>query len=479
MLKRLRRKKTAKWIWIILATLVLPAFILWGSGSLIRSKQESTYAGQIFGRKIGLQEYQEALNAIKNQLVMQFGDNLSEIQKLFNLESQAWDRLILLYEAKKRGIKVSDKEVVEAIENYPFLKNKQGGFDNRVYSEMLRYVFRAQPRAFEEQARQNLMLKKLFEQITKSIKVDSQEIKEEYRKTNEEMSLSYIAGLYSDFAKSLAPSEEDLKNYFAKNSLEFKQPLSFNLQYLALAKDEKDEKTTKAKITKITSHLNKKEEFAKAAKEFGLEVKETGLFAQNESIPVIGDSPQALSLVSKLKVAEFSPAISMDKYYYVLRLKERKEPYIPDFQAVKDKVKEKFVQDKSKSIAKEKIEECLKLLKEAYQINPKVVDFNKAAKDFSLKSDSTPLFKYGGYLEGIGGSAKLWNAGQKLKEDELSEVIDMPGGFYIVKLKSRTPMDEEKFEKEKADFSQSVLLQKKEEYFGNFLGELKRKTQLF
>lgn len=479
MLKKLRRKKTAKWIWIILAILILPAFILWGSGSMIRSRQETTYAGQIFGRKIGFPEYQEALNAVKNQMVMQFGDNLSEIQKYIKLEPQAWDRLILLYEAKKKGIKVSDKEVIEAIENYPFLKDKKGQFDNRIYAEILRYVFRTQPRIFEEQTRQNLTLKKLFDETTKNVKVDEREIKEEYRKTNEEISLYYIAGLYSDFAKSLTPSEEELKDYFAKNSLEFKQPLSFNLQYFALALDEKDKNSTEDKMKKIFLRLNKKEEFAKVAGEFGLEAKETGLFAQNESIPGIGDSPQILNLVSKLKVTEFSPPISMDKYYYVLRLKERKEPYIPDFQAVKDKVKERFIQDKSKSMAKEKIEGCLKALKEAYRINPKAVDLNKTAQEFGLKSDSTASFKYAGYLEGIGGSSKLWDAAQKLKEDEFSEVIDMPGGFYIIKLKSRTPIDEQKFAQEKAQFSQRVLLQKKQAYFEEFLGELKRKVQLF
>jgi parvulin-like peptidyl-prolyl isomerase len=479
MLKKLRRKKTAKWVWVILAILIVPAFVLWGSGSLIRSRQETTYAGQIFGRKIGFQEYKEALNAVKNQLIMQFGDNLSEIQKYFNLEAQSWERLILLYEAEKRRIKVSDKEVIETIENYPFLKDKKGQFDNRIYAEMLRYVFRTQPRIFEEQTRQNLTLKKLFEETTKNIKIDDQEVKEQYRKLNEDISLYYIASLYSDFAKSLTPSEEDLKDYFAKNSLEFKQPLSFNLQYFALALDEKDKNSSEDKIKKIIPRLRKKEEFAKVAKEFGLEVKETGLFNQGESIPGISDSPQVLNLILKLKVGEFSPPISMDKYYYILRLKERKEPYIPDFQTVKDRVKEKFIQDKSKIIAKEKIEGCLKVLKEAYQINPKAVDFNKAAQEFSLKSDSTALFKYGNYLDGIGGSAKLWDAGQKLKEDEFSEIIDISGGFYIIKLKSRTPIDEQKFAKEKAEFSQRVLLQKKQDYFENFFGELKIKAQLF
>ena len=40
MLRALRNKKTAKKVWIVLAVIIVPAFVLWGSGSLLRSKEE-------------------------------------------------------------------------------------------------------------------------------------------------------------------------------------------------------------------------------------------------------------------------------------------------------------------------------------------------------------------------------------------------------------------------------------------------------
>ena len=57
MLKKLRKKKTAKRIWVILTILILPAFVFWGFGSFMRSKEEITYAGKIFGKKVPFQEY--------------------------------------------------------------------------------------------------------------------------------------------------------------------------------------------------------------------------------------------------------------------------------------------------------------------------------------------------------------------------------------------------------------------------------------
>jgi parvulin-like peptidyl-prolyl isomerase len=468
MLKKLRNKKTAKKVWIVLAILIVPAFVLWGSGSLMRNREESGYVGIIFGRKISLLEYQDALEATRNQAMMQFGENFSEMQKSLNLQYQAWERLILLHEAKKRRINAGDAEVIESIESYPFLQLK-GRFSERIYSEMLRYVFHSQPRIFEEQIRQNLMLSKLYKQVTEKINISEEEVRKEYRKANEEISLYYIAGLPSEFAKGITASDGEIKDYFARNTLEFKQPLSFNLDYISSESENK--------IKTAASRLNRKSDFEKIAKETGLFAKETGLFAQTEPIPGIGWSPEILNLISKLNIGQYSPVLQIDKNFYILRLKEKKEAYIPEFDKIKEKVRERLLKDGSEKIAKEKIEEAFKKLKELYASNPKSADFAKTAKEYGLKLDSTALFKYGSYIEGIGASDIFWINALDLKGEEFSQVISVPSGFYIVKLKDRIGVDEKKFESDKEEFSKKALLAKKQEYFTLFLEELKRKAQ--
>ncbi len=477
MLKRLRKKKTAKKIWIILTILILPAFVFWGFGSFMRSKQEITYAGKIFGKKVSLLEYKDALEAVKNQAIIQFGDNLPEIEKGLNLESLAWDRLLLLAAAKKRKINVTDQEVIELIRGYPFFQRK-GQFDNQIYSQTLQYVFRTQPRIFEEQTRQSLMLSKLYKEVTGNLSLSEEEIKKEYQKLNEQINLYYIAGLPSDFIKDATTSEEEIKNYFIKNSFQFKRPLSFNIEYISLASEDKNETAIKDKIKKLALRLTKRESFAKAARELNLEAKETGLFSQIDPIPGIGWSPEILSLISKLKIGEFAPPIYMDKYYYLLQLKERKESYIPDFEMIKDKVKEVFIKEKTRKIAQQKMEDCLKELKTIHKANSKSIDFDKIAKIYGLKSDSTGLFRYGSYIEGIGASDNFFTAAQDLKEDDSNGIIEMPSGFYIIKLKSKIRVDEKRFTEEKPEFAKKLLLQKKEEYFSRSLQDLKRKMQL-
>jgi peptidyl-prolyl cis-trans isomerase D len=468
MLKKLRSKKFAKRIWIILAAIIVPAFIFWGFGGAIRSKQENVYVGKIFGKNISASEFADALQAERNQAIMQFGDKFFEIQKFLNLESQGLERLILLYEAKKQKLNASDKEVMELIESYPFFQRK-GQFDNSIYNQMLQYVFRTQPRAFEEQTRQNLILSKLYNQVTNDVKVSEEEIKKEYRKANEEISLYYIASSPSDFTKEIAPSGQDLKNYYDNNKLQFKQPVTFNIDYVS--------SDSEAKIKEAFILLNKKIDPAKLAKDLGISLKETGPFGQTDPIPGIGWSPEVSNMILKLKIGEFTKPLFQDKTYFILILKERKEPQIPNFEKIQDKVKEAFIKEGSKKIAKEKIEDCLKKLKGLASLQPKSLDLDKIAKECGLKSASAKPFKFKSYIEGVGASDDFWLAAQGLKENELSEIFEMPSGFYIVKLKSRTGVDEKKFESEKKDFAQNLLMQKKGEYFSQFLEELKRKGQ--
>lgn len=467
MLKQLRNKKTAKKIWIVLAVLIIPAFVLWGSGSLMRSKEESGSAGRIFGRKISLLEYKEAYEAVKNMAVMRFGDNFSEIRKYLNLENQAWERLILLYEAKRHRLNAGDREVIELIESYPIF-SRRGQFDNRIYTEALRYEFRTQPRAFEEQVRQNIMLSKLYRQVTDAVGVSDKEIQEEYRRLNEEVSIYYIAGVSADFVRDLNPSEDQLRNYFAKNSLAFKQPLSFNLEYVSA--------DTEEKIKQAALSLQKNRNLDKAALQAGLSFKETGFFAQTDPVPGIGWSPEIAILISKLKEGEISQPLHLDKNYYILRLKERKEAHIPDFNNSRDKIKEVMVKEESAKKAEEKIKACYRGLKELYAQNPKQADFNKVAKEYGLKAGTTGFFKYGSYIEGIGASDVFWLKAQELKEGQFSEVISAGLGFYIIRLKAKTAVDEKRFESEKSEFGRKLLEQKKQEYFNRFFEDLKHKA---
>jgi len=183
MLRQLRNKKTAKKIWIGLGIIIMPAFVFWGLGGIMREKDEKIYAGKIFGKNISVLEFKDSFSAARNMAIIRHGEKFGEIVKDSDLESQAWQRLVLIYEAKRLKIKASDKEVVERIESYPFFKSNDR-FDNKLYNDLLKYLFRTQPRVFEEQTRQDIIISKLYQKITEGITLEDEEIQEGYIKIN-------------------------------------------------------------------------------------------------------------------------------------------------------------------------------------------------------------------------------------------------------------------------------------------------------
>jgi hypothetical protein len=373
MLKLLRNKKIAKKIWIGLAVIIIPAFALWGFGEGSRGQEKSSIAGNIFGKNISNLEFRDSLIAVRTMAMMQFGDKLPEIEKYLNLEGQAWERLILLHEAKVRRINVKDKEVVKEIQNAPYFQDKNG-FSNKIYQEALRYALRLQARIFEEQTRQNLILAKLYHQITQNSKLNDDQVHQEYLKANQELNIHYIASLFSEFAKTIKPSEKEIDSYFDQNKAMFKEP------------------PTKDKPTRI-----------------------------------------------------------------------------PELTEIKDKVKDTLINETAKEMAQDKINECAKKLKQ--------MEFNQAAASCFLKSGVTDFFKSNGTIENLGAARIFWENAKKLKDGELSSVISNAQGYYIIKLKSAKPIDENKFLKEKENFSQRLLSAKKNEIFAEFIDQLKKKAQ--
>ncbi|MGA2775603.1 MAG: peptidylprolyl isomerase [Candidatus Omnitrophota bacterium] len=464
MLKVLRNKKTAKRIWIGLAIIIIPAFTLWGFGSAFRSREENAPVGKLFGRNISALEFKDALDAVRIQAVIQFGEKYSQMQQYLNFEAEAINRLILLHEAKIRKIRVSDKEVIEQIESYPFLMTR-GQFDVKNYNQTLEYGLHIQPRAFEEQVRQNMMLTKLYKQYTDGINLTDDQIREEYRKQNKKISVYYLAALPAEFSKEISPAENELIEYYKNDPAQFKERLSLNIEYVAL--DDLQKARDAAGLIKKNQGLEK------IAQKYGVAIKETGFFSQNDPIPGLGWSPVMSEMVAKLKIGQYAEPMTMDNKYYFMRLKRRKEPNIPEFEKIKTKVKDSFIKEKNEGLAKEKIEDALKLIKETAGKG----DFNLIAKKTGLKTGSTDLFQLNSYIEGIGASDKLWLEADKLKPDAASGIINMPSGYYIIRLKQSIEPEAKRFAEEKDEFSLKLISQKKQEAFSKFLEGLKEKAQ--
>jgi len=100
MLRIFASKERNKKIMIGILICILPGFLLWGTSSIIKSaKEPSAPAVRVFGRAVSPEAFSEAMQAVRIQTIMQFGDSFSQIEKFIDFKNLAIERLILLHEA--------------------------------------------------------------------------------------------------------------------------------------------------------------------------------------------------------------------------------------------------------------------------------------------------------------------------------------------------------------------------------------------
>ena len=123
-------------------------------------------------------------------------------------------------EAARLGLTASDAEVASAIRRQ-FTPTDGKPFDQKVYEENAAQQA-GSVAAFEEEMRDSLSAQKLRAFITAGVTVSEEEVLKSFQRSNSKFDLSYVLISPTELAKSITPSEQDLRDYFEKNKEAYK-----------------------------------------------------------------------------------------------------------------------------------------------------------------------------------------------------------------------------------------------------------------
>jgi hypothetical protein len=321
MLKFFRSKAVTKAVLWILLILILPAFVMWGTASISRSKEKGpTFVGTIDGKKISFDDFYEQILGVRCQLILNYGNQpevLRELARNMPLVAKiAWRRLVMLQEAKRYEVVVNDKEVVGYLQSHPlFMRN--GKFDDKIYAYILRYNVGLSPRSFEETIRKNLQITKLETLLTKDVSVSDEEAVREFDEEYKKVKVKYIFLQVKEPAPSPTPNAA---------------PGTATAQARTACREEAD------RIHKnITSLMNEgKETFEDACTKLALNVREPGLFARGETIEGLGDATALWNAASALKEGDVSVPIPVKDGCVILKVVEFQKPDADDLNEKKE-----------------------------------------------------------------------------------------------------------------------------------------------
>ncbi len=483
MLRILRKKGVAKKILWVLAIMITISFVFWGVASyLTREQGPTSFAGKIFGRSVSFREFQNSLQHVQNQAILRYGENFAKVRNYLNLHSEAWDRLILIHEGKKRRIRVSNDEVIKTVKKFPFFQ-RNGKFDKQLYAQVVQYAFQCSPSDFEEGIRESLIFEKIYKQETLSIDVADEDVRKEYDAENAKAQVAYILFPVMRYSKEVVVPDEAVSAYYHNNQNLFYLPPGINIEFIALEYPQDPTEESKDAIdqtaSQIAQNLTKgQSDLKQIGQKYNLAIKESGFFSAEEPKFDLGWPLEIFQKALELKKDELAGPIATTKGFYLLKLKERRDARLLSLEEAKDKAKELLTLQEAKKIARQRSQEALSKIKSALQTTPKE-KFETIAKKLDLKSEKTSEFTRSQYLQGVGPSGPFQQTAFTLTaEDPLSEVVEMSNDFAIVYLENFIPADQEKFAKDKDFLKERLLAQRKDQAFNAFLAKLRQKANL-
>ncbi len=515
MLKIIRHKGFMKKVLWFLAVVIILSFGFFGQSFLFRDSKRITYAGKIFNEKISIQEYD--FNRLQTiiQLTLQYGEALKNIANNIDIYAQTWDRIILLHEARKRNISATDEEVVAAIQKYPYFQNleDQGQFNQRLYEQVLNHYFRIKPRDFEEGMRDTIKISKLFERETDGIHIPDQDVLDVYTRRNEKVQVSYILFSADQYLQDIAFDEIQAKNYYLSHKQDFQFPPMINVEFIRIdfpkeetpespaggdipaqaseaeqgdtedfndppIKEETREITWEKAQTIADAIIVDGQDFHDVARHHGLSAGESGFFSKEKPNLALRWSFPLIQKLFDIPPGQVLGPIETPEGYQVLRVKELREAYVPDYPQAQKEVKEAWIREQAREKARRKADEALVQIQQALN-QPEPFSLKTAAENLNFPLFQTPVFQRGEYLPQVGLSPAFQEAAFAMKNGgQLSHIIETEKGFCLLALDSFIPVNMDEYEKEKGPYQRELAQQKKGLAFSEFLTQLRLKANL-
>jgi peptidyl-prolyl cis-trans isomerase D len=479
MLSILRHKGVSKKVLWFITVIVVLSFGVFGAAS--RWDHTINSAGKIYGHGVSLRDFERAYLDSRDQALILYGDQFSKLGNMLDLENEAWDRLILLREAKKRRVNVSDKELVTFIATLPFFQ-REGKFDRYLYEELVSNpgAFGRKPHDFEEGMRGRLMIKKMFDGVAGPMVISDDEVKQEYAKRNEKIKLDYVIIGPADFNAGLAASEKEIKEYYGRDAEAFRVPATVNVQYVTIALPDKASKEQKEKTQKearaFAKTLTPSANFTTAAKQAGYEAKDSGPFTKDQPLLTFAWSPDLVEKLFAMKPGATTPLLEMPDGWQIARVKGHKDSVVPDLTTIKDAVQKAVIMEKAYAKAQAKAEEILRSIKEGIATGK---DLKTACQALGLNVQQTPEFSRGEYNPALGFAAQLQEASLRLEENNrLTDTVATPQGPAIAYLSSIVKVKDGDFQGEKDNYRQMLTARKRNGIITAFVTRLKLEANL-
>jgi len=479
MLETIRRAQPAivkSVLGAVVIAFVATIFLDWGWR---RSSRLDSYLATVSGEVISTREYQLSYNNVVDFYRRLYQDRFTEeTARLLNLRQQALDTLIqrklLLHEAKRQGLTVTDAELIEKVQSYPVFQ-VNGGFDHNRYLQVLR-LSRLVPGDFEQGQREELLLAKLENLIKDGVHVTESEVKEAFLREKEQLNVEYLRVDPAQFVAHIEVNEPDLAIYYQEHQERFRKPEQVRVAYLSIDpksfadqvditdqklaqyyeehKDEfyqeeqvharhilfklppqaspDEEAKVRAEAEAVLKKIQAGEDFAEMARQYSQDPAsapqggDLGLFKRGTMVKPFEDTAFAL------KPSEVSAPVRTDFGDHLIKVEEGQEAgYLP-LESVRTQLIERLSREEEQRLAETKAQAVYEAIVTAGG------EWETTAQRFGLSSRETPFIVRGQAVEGMENPGVFTQTAFTTQEGQVSRPTLIGAHYVILKLLERT-----------------------------------------
>ena len=207
------------------------------------------------------------------------------------------------------------------------------------------------------------------------------------------------------------------------------------------------------------------------ARELQIMVQESGYFQRETPVPGLGAAPQVASTAFTLQGTAASTPLPTARGPVFIAVSERKDPYIPMLDEVKERVREDLLKSKATEASRQKAGAIAAALKSAK-------DFSAAAKAQGLEAKDTELVARGSALPDVGVSAEVERVAFSLPAGSVSDPIQTTDGTAIIRVVEKDDVTPDELRQAREAFRAELLNERRSRFFAAYMGKAKEKMRV-
>ncbi len=219
----------------------------------------------------------------------------------------------------------------------------------------------------------------------------------------------------------------------------------------------------------LNARVNSPADLDTVAKELGVMVQESGLFKRGDPVPGLGAAPAVVEAAFQQSTGQVSDFIATPRGPVFITLIEKKDPYAPALDEVKDRVRQDATRVRAVDLSRERAIAISAGLKSAS-------DFAAAAKAQGLTAKDTELLARGAALPDVGTSADVDKAAFALPVGGVTDPIRTSLGTVIVKVVERDEVTPAELLRGREAFRIELVNERRGRFYGAYMTKAKTRV---